>query len=161
MGFHGGGGAPRLGTNPLAFAAPVAGRPALVVDLATSAVARGRIVAAQKAGRPIPEGWAVDAGGAPTTDAAAALEGALLPLGGAKGSALALMVEVLAAALTGSAFGWEASSAGARTSSPSPWQGRNSWRRCAVPGRVPGRRGRSPPRCGGATGCARRRGPIR
>ncbi len=109
MAFHGGG-PPRLGTNPIAFAAPLDGRAPLVVDLALSTVARGRIVAAQRAGRAIPEGWAVDAAGAPTTDPAAALEGALLPLGGAKGSALALMVEVLAAALTGSAFGWEASS---------------------------------------------------
>ena len=109
MAFHGGT-TPRLGTNPIAFAAPVPERPALVIDLATSAVARGRIVGAQKAGRAIPEGWAVDAAGAPTTDPAVALDGALLPMGGAKGSALALMVEVLAAALTGSAFGWEASS---------------------------------------------------
>ena len=109
MAFHGGR-AQRTGTNPLAFAAPVEGRPPLVVDLALSTVARGRIVAAQKAGRAIPQGWAVDAAGEPTTDPAAALEGALLPLGGAKGAALALMVEVLAAALTGGAFGWEASS---------------------------------------------------
>ena len=109
MAFHGGR-PQRLGTNPIAFAAPLEGRPPLVIDLALSTVARGRIVAAQKAGRAIPEGWAVDATGAATTDPAAALEGALLPLGGAKGSALAMMVEVLAAALTGSAFGWEASS---------------------------------------------------
>ena len=99
-----------LGTNPIAFAAPLTDRAPLVIDLALATVARGRIFAAQKAGRPIPEGWAVDADGAPTTDPDAALAGALLPLGGAKGSALALMVEVLAAALTGSAFGWEATS---------------------------------------------------
>ncbi len=110
MAFHGGTGGPRLGTNPLAFAAPIPGRAPMVVDLATSAVARGRIVAAGKARRPIPEGWAVDAQGAATTDPDAALAGSLLPLDGAKGSALALMIEVLAAALTGSAFGWEASS---------------------------------------------------
>ena len=109
MAFHGGA-RPRMGTNPIAFAAPLPGRAPLVVDLALATAARGRIVAAQKAGRAIPEGWAVDAQGAPTTDPAAALDGALLPLGGAKGSALALMVEVLGAALTGSAFGWEASS---------------------------------------------------
>ena len=109
MAFHGGR-TPRLGTNPIAFAAPLGGRAPLVIDLATSAAARGRIVAAQRAGRALPPGWAVDADGAPTTDPDAALAGALLPLGGAKGSALALMVEVLAAALTGSAFGWEASS---------------------------------------------------
>lgn len=109
MALHGGS-TPTLGTNPIAFACPMPDRPPLVIDLALSTAARGRIVAAQKARRAIPEGWAVDAAGAPTTDPTAALEGALLPLGGAKGSALALMVEVLAAALTGSAFGWEASS---------------------------------------------------
>jgi (2R)-3-sulfolactate dehydrogenase (NADP+) len=100
-----------LGTNPIAFAAPLgAGRPLLVIDLALSMAARGKIVAAQKAGKMIPGDWAVDAEGQPTTDPDAALAGALLPIGGAKGAALAVMVEVLAAALTGSAFGWEASS---------------------------------------------------
>jgi len=106
-----GGRAPMLGTNPLAFAAPLPGAgPPLVIDLALSVAARGKIVAAQKAGRAIPADWAVDAQGQPTTDPAAALAGALSPIGGAKGAALALMVEVLAAAVTGSAFGWEASS---------------------------------------------------
>jgi len=100
-----------LGTNPLAFAAPLPGGAApLVIDLAMSVAARGRIVAAEKAGKPIPADWAVDAAGQPTTDAGAALGGALLPIGGAKGGALALMIEILAAAVTGSAFGWEASS---------------------------------------------------
>lgn len=100
-----------LGTNPLAFAAPLpGGRPPLVVDLALTVAARAKIVAAEKAGRPIPEGWALDAEGRPTTDARAALAGSLLPIGGPKGGALALMVEILAAALTGSAWGWEASS---------------------------------------------------
>lgn len=100
-----------LGTNPLAFAAPLPGSPdPLVIDLALSVAARGKIVAAGKAGRPIPAGWAVDAEGRPTTDAGAALAGTLLPIGGAKGGALALMIEILAAAVTGSAFGWEASS---------------------------------------------------
>jgi (2R)-3-sulfolactate dehydrogenase (NADP+) len=70
-------------------------------------VARGKIVAAAGKGEAIPAGWAVDAHGAPTTDAAAALGGALLPLGGAKGAALALMVEVLSVALTGAAFSFE------------------------------------------------------
>ena len=102
----------RLGTNPLAFAAPLpaAGSPPLVIDLALSVAARGKIVAAQKAGKAIPADWAVDADGAATTDPAAALAGALTPIGGAKGAALALMVEILAAAVTGSAYGWEASS---------------------------------------------------
>jgi (2R)-3-sulfolactate dehydrogenase (NADP+) len=100
-----------LGTDPIAFAAPLgAGKPPLVIDLALSMAARGKIVAAQKAGKVIPSDWAVDAEGRPTTDPDAALAGALLPIGGAKGAALAVMVEVLAAALTGSAFGWEASS---------------------------------------------------
>ena len=100
-----------LGTNPLAFAAPLPDDAApLVIDLAMSVAARGKIVAAEKAGKPIPPDWAVDAAGSPTTDPKAALGGALLPIGGAKGGALALMIEIFAAAVTGSAFGWEASS---------------------------------------------------
>jgi (2R)-3-sulfolactate dehydrogenase (NADP+) len=100
-----------LGTNPLAFAAPLPnGAAPLVVDLALSVAARGKIVAAQKAGKPIPLGWAVDAQGQPTTDPTAALAGTLSPIGGAKGGALALMVEILGAALTAGAFGWEATS---------------------------------------------------
>ncbi len=106
-----GGRKPMLGTNPLAFAAPLpGGAPPLVIDLALSVAARGKIVAAQKAGQAIPEGWAVDADGRPTTDPSAALAGTLSPIGGAKGGALALMIEILAAALTGSSWGWEASS---------------------------------------------------
>lgn len=105
-----------LGTNPLAFASPwftpdgAAAAAPLVVDLALSVAARGKIVAAQKAGRSIPSDWAVDAAGQPTTDPGAALGGTLAPIGGAKGGALALMVEILGAALTAGAFGWEASS---------------------------------------------------
>ncbi len=110
MPFYGGR-APMLGTNPLAFAAPLpGGRAPLVVDLALSVAARGKIVAAQKAGKSIPADWAVDAAGQPTTDPGAALAGALSPVGGAKGGALALMIEILAAGLSGSAFGWQASS---------------------------------------------------
>lgn len=107
-----GGKAPRLGTNPIAFAAPLPGegRMPLVIDLALTVAARAKIVAAQKDGTAIPSGWANDANGQPTTDPTAALAGTLLPIGGAKGAALALMVEIIAAALTGSAFGWEASS---------------------------------------------------
>ena len=105
-----GGSRPMLGTNPIAFACPMNGREPLVIDLALSTVARGKIMAAQKAGQRIPDGWALDCRGQPTTDPAAALEGSMLPIGGAKGAALALMVEILSAALTGSHFGWEASS---------------------------------------------------
>jgi len=99
-----------FGTNPIAFAAPRAKAPALVIDLSLSKVARGRIMAAAQKGEPIPEGWALDRDGKPTTDAKSALDGIMLPLGDAKGAALALMVEILAAALTASHLGFEASS---------------------------------------------------
>jgi (2R)-3-sulfolactate dehydrogenase (NADP+) len=99
-----------FGTNPIAMAAPVPGKPAIVIDLALSQVARGKILTAAQKGEPIPAGWAVDENNQPTTDAKAALKGTLLPIGGAKGSALALMVEILAVALTGAQFGFEASS---------------------------------------------------
>jgi (2R)-3-sulfolactate dehydrogenase (NADP+) len=105
-----GGTQPMMGTNPLAFAAPVPGRAPLVIDLALSLVARAKIVAAQKAGKPIPADWANDAAGNPTTDPAAGLAGALAPIGGPKGAALALMVEILCGALAGGRYGWEASS---------------------------------------------------
>jgi (2R)-3-sulfolactate dehydrogenase (NADP+) len=105
------GGASRLfGTNPIAFAAPLDGRKPLVIDLSLSKVARGKIVAAAERGESIPEGWAVDAEGNATTDAATAVKGAMLPFGEAKGSALALMVELLAAGLTGGRFAREATS---------------------------------------------------
>ena len=105
-----GGRQPMFGTNPIAFAAPQAGSAPLVIDLALSEVARGKILTAAQKGEPIPPTWALDERGQPTADATAALKGALLPIGGAKGAALALMVEVLAVALTGARFGFEASS---------------------------------------------------
>jgi (2R)-3-sulfolactate dehydrogenase (NADP+) len=105
-----GGKRPVFGTNPIAFAAPRRDAPPLVIDMALSEVARGKILAAAQKGEPIPLGWAVDAGGQPTTDAKAALAGTLIPAGGAKGAALALMVETLAVALTGANFAFEASS---------------------------------------------------
>lgn len=98
------------GTNPIAFACPLPDRAPIVVDLSLSKVARGNILAAKQKGEPIPEGWALDADGNPTTDADAALKGTMLPLGDAKGTALALMVELLAAGLTGANFAREASS---------------------------------------------------
>ncbi len=101
---------PMMGTNPIAFAAPAPGRAPIVIDLAMSVAARGKIVAAQKLGEPIPEGWALDADGRPTSDPGRALEGSMAPIAGAKGAALALMVEIMAAALTGGHFGFEASS---------------------------------------------------
>lgn len=105
-----GGREPMLGTNPVAFAAPRRDNEPLVIDLALSKVARGRIMAADRRGEKIPPDWALDAHGMPTDDPAEALKGSLLPIGDAKGAALVLIVELLAAALTGSDFGFEASS---------------------------------------------------
>jgi (2R)-3-sulfolactate dehydrogenase (NADP+) len=99
-----------FGTNPIAFACPLPDRPPLVIDLSLSTAARGNILAAKQKGERIPEGWALDREGRPTTDPAAALQGTMVPLGGAKGTALALMVEFLAAGLTGATFAAEASS---------------------------------------------------
>ncbi|MBY8976312.1 Ldh family oxidoreductase [Rhodobacteraceae bacterium NNCM2] len=104
------GGKPLYGTNPIAFAAPVPWAEPMVIDMSLSHVARGKIMAAQQKGEPIPEGWAFDADGNPTTDPAAALKGTMVPSGGVKGAMLALMVEIIAAALTGSNFGFEATS---------------------------------------------------
>jgi len=105
------GGASRLfGTNPIAFAVPLRDREPLVIDLSLSKVARGKIVAAAERGEPIPEGWAVDTDGNATTDPTRAVAGAMLPFGEAKGSALALMVELLAAGLTGGRYAREAAS---------------------------------------------------
>lgn len=105
-----GGRAPMIGTNPVAFAAPLPDGPPLVVDLALSVAARGKVMAAKKAGEKIPADWAFDAEGRPTTDPAEALKGSMAPVGGAKGAGLALMIEVVAAAVTASNFGFEASS---------------------------------------------------
>ncbi len=93
-----------FGTNPIAMSAG-RGDQQITVDLATSVVARGNIILAAKEGKPIPEGWAMDERGVPTTDAKAALSGAVLPMAGPKGYSLALLVEVLAGVLSGSAVG--------------------------------------------------------
>ena len=97
-----GGSSPLLSTSPIAAGIPA--KPPIIIDLATSAVARGKIAAAAKNGESIPEGWAVDRDGNPITDAKAALQGMLAPLGGAKGFALGLMVEALSAGLSGGAL---------------------------------------------------------
>ncbi|TVS05017.1 MAG: Ldh family oxidoreductase [Rhodobacteraceae bacterium] len=98
------------GTNPIAFACPRATGAPLVIDLSLSHVARGKVMLAQKSGQPVPEGWALDAQGNPTTDADAAMSGTMVPSGGAKGAALALMVELLTAGLAGANFAFQASS---------------------------------------------------
>ena len=99
-----------FGTNPVAFATPRRDKPPLVIDASLSKVARGKVMVAAQRGQPIPDDWALDVDGKPTTDAKAALAGTMLPIGDAKGAALVLMVEILAAALTGGQFGFEASS---------------------------------------------------
>ena len=99
-----GGRSPYLGTNPIAAGFPTSSDP-VIVDMATSQVARGRILKAARVGEPIPEGWALDAGGQPTTDPQAAIAGSLLPLGGDKGFALALVVEVLSGVLSAAGIG--------------------------------------------------------
>jgi (2R)-3-sulfolactate dehydrogenase (NADP+) len=91
---------PLLSTSPLAAGVPASPRP-LIVDMATTTVARGKIAALARKGEPVPAGWALDSSGRPTTDATEALAGLLSPLGGAKGFALALVVEALAAGLAG------------------------------------------------------------
>jgi len=100
-----------FGTNPVAAAFPRKDAPPLVIDLAMTTVVRGRIMMAMKRGERIPEGWALDRNGKPTTDPKEAIEhGSLFPIGGAKGAMLALMFELICAALTGAAIGPEADS---------------------------------------------------
>ena len=98
------------GTNPIAFAAPMAGRAPVVVDLSLSKVARGNLVTARQKGEAIPDDWALDPDGNPTTDPARGIAGTMLPLGGPKGAALAFVVEVLAGAIVGTHLAFEASS---------------------------------------------------
>ncbi len=114
---------PLFGTNPIAFAAPRAGGEPLVFDMATSAIAHGDVQIAAREGHCLPDGMGVDAAGLPTTDPQAILDGgALLPFGGHKGSALSMMVELLAAGITGGNFSFEfdwSQHPGAKT----PWTG--------------------------------------
>ncbi|MEO8507190.1 MAG: Ldh family oxidoreductase [Betaproteobacteria bacterium] len=103
-----GGKRPLFGTNPIAAIFPRRTGVPLTIDLSLSEVARGKVMVAAKKGEAIPIGWALDRAGNPTTDAQAALEGSMLPAGGNKGAMLALVVELLACALTGAALGFEA-----------------------------------------------------
>lgn len=108
MVYHGGR-TRAVGTNPLAIGVPRADGPPLILDMATSATARGKIILAGQNGQQIPSDWAVDIRGRPTTDPAAALEGAVVPFAGPKGSGLAMMIDLLcgglAAAVTGEDIG--------------------------------------------------------
>lgn len=96
------------GTNPMAFAAPRKGGKPFVIDQAMSATAFVNVRQAAQRGEAIPEGWAVDANGEPTTDSRKAVEGLLLAFGGARGANLALMIEIMAAGLTGGNWSMDA-----------------------------------------------------
>jgi ureidoglycolate dehydrogenase (NAD+) len=96
-----------LGTSPLAVAVPARHEPPIVLDMATSVVAHGRIKAAADRGEPIPPDWAVDSEGRPTTDPGEALLGALLPFGGPKGSGISILIDLLAGLLPGGRSGPE------------------------------------------------------
>jgi LDH2 family malate/lactate/ureidoglycolate dehydrogenase len=96
---------PYIGTNPYAFGIPAGKHEPIILDMATSVVARGKIITAAQEGKSIPEGWAIDQNGVPTTDAQAALDGSVLPFGGPKGYALSLMIDIMSGVLTGAGFG--------------------------------------------------------
>ena len=105
-----GGRRPVVGTNPVALAVPgVSGQAAFVLDQSASVVARSEIMTRVREGRSIPEGWALDAEGQTTTDPAQALKGSMAPSGGYKGFGIGLLVEVMAAALSGATLGIDAS----------------------------------------------------
>ncbi|MDX3929453.1 MAG: Ldh family oxidoreductase [Shinella sp.] len=102
-----------FGTNPIAFAVPLKeGAPPIVVDQSLSAVTKTEMILRRDRGEAVPTGWAQDRYGQPTTDPATGLEGSLLPAGGRKGANIALLIEILAAALTGSVLSTEASAFG-------------------------------------------------
>jgi (2R)-3-sulfolactate dehydrogenase (NADP+) len=105
-------------TNPLAFVAPVAGGPPLVIDQSSSATAFVSVRQAAADGRPLPEGWALDSAGRPTTDPSEAMKGALLTFGGARGANIALMVDVLAAGISGAKWSIDAGSITEGSESP-------------------------------------------
>ena len=107
-----------FGTNPLAFAAPMGDGEVIVVDQSMSAVTKTEMLMRRARGEPIPSGWAQDRSGAATTDAGEGLLGSLLPSGGQKGANIALLVEILAASLTGSKLSTQASMFGDNEGGP-------------------------------------------
>ena len=94
-----------VGTNPWSWAAPAGDNAPMMLDIANTGVARGKIYLARQKGLAIPEGWAINAAGAPTTDAAEAIDGIILPMAQHKGYAIAVMMDMLSGVLSGSAFG--------------------------------------------------------
>ncbi|MEL7171491.1 MAG: Ldh family oxidoreductase [Pseudomonadota bacterium] len=113
-----GGTKPFYGTNPLAFAFPRMDGPPLAFDMATAAMARGDIMLHARDGEPLPPGVGIGPDGAPSTDPDAVLAGAQLPFGGYKGAAIALMVELLAGAVAGDLFSYEAGAKGPKDGGP-------------------------------------------
>jgi LDH2 family malate/lactate/ureidoglycolate dehydrogenase len=102
------GGAERIvGINPLAYAIPTAEEPPLIYDAVFSGSSHGKLRIYQQKGQPVPEGWALDRDGQPTTDATAAVDGLLMPIGGYKGVSLALLMGLLSSMLSGAAYGTE------------------------------------------------------
>lgn len=105
-----GGAKPVLGTNPISIAAPGANGEALVlIDQSASTIAKSEVMKHSREGKAVPEGWVLDVDGNPTTDPDAGLKGSMVPSGGYKGVGIALMVEMMAAAMTGASLGTEAS----------------------------------------------------
>ncbi|MBV8575018.1 MAG: Ldh family oxidoreductase, partial [Acetobacteraceae bacterium] len=94
-----------VGTNPWSWAAPAGRQPPMVLDIANTGVARGKIYLARQKGLPIPEGWAINAAGAPTIDPSEAIDGVILPMAQHKGYAIAVMMDMLSGILSGSSFG--------------------------------------------------------
>lgn len=105
-----GGSKPVVGTNPFSIAAPgTDGEPTVLIDQSASTIAKSEVMKHAREGRPIPVGWALDAEGNPTTDPAVGLKGSMAPSGGYKGVGVALLVEMMAAAMTGATLGIHAS----------------------------------------------------
>ncbi|MEM7223240.1 MAG: Ldh family oxidoreductase [Pseudomonadota bacterium] len=113
-----GGRTPVFGTNPISCGVPRAEAPPLVIDQSSSVIARSEVAVHASRGEPLHEGWALDAEGRPTTDPAAALAGSMVPSGGYKGAGIALIVEVMAALVTGAHLSVEASSFGDNEGGP-------------------------------------------
>lgn len=105
-----GGAKPVVGTNPFSIAAPGAdGQPEVLIDQSASTIAKSEVMKHAREGKPIPEGWALDANGDPTTDPNVGLKGSMAPSGGYKGVGIALLTEMMAAAMTGATLGSAAS----------------------------------------------------
>lgn len=113
-----GGARPVFGTNPITCAVPRPDGPPIVIDQASSVVAKSEVVQHAAAGKPIPEGWALDAEGRPTIDARAALAGSMVPFGGYKGVGIAFIVELFAAVVSGSELSIEAPPLAGRDAPP-------------------------------------------